>query len=90
MPPSGDDLALLIGFGLAAGFQQVMFTLSYRYAEASFLAPFEYFILIMAAALGFIFWGEVPTMSTWAGSAIIAFSGIFVMVRTRRTSQSGS
>ena len=81
--PTGSDLALLIGFGLLAGIQQVCFTLCYRYAEASYLAPFEYTILILAAALGYLLWGEVPTASTWAGALIIALSGAFVMVRAR-------
>lgn len=81
--PTGSDLVLLIGFGLIAGLQQIMFTLAYRYAEASFLAPLEYFILILAAAIGYVFWQEVPAATTWAGSALIACSGIFVIVRTR-------
>lgn len=82
--PTSFNLVLLVGFGLVAGLQQVMFTLSYRYAEASFLAPFEYLILVLAAVAGYAFWGEVPSLTTWLGSAIIAASGIFVMLRTRR------
>lgn len=81
--PTGSDLVLLIGFGLLAGLQQIMFTLAYRYAEASFLAPLEYFILILAAAIGYAFWNEAPTITTWAGSILIACSGIFVIIRAR-------
>ena len=90
LTPRGTDLWLLLGFGLGCGMQQWLLTVSFRYAEASLLAPFEYLAMVFAAIVGFIFWGEVPLATTWIGGAIIAASGLFIfMRRQKRKSSSG-
>ena len=81
--PSLPDLALMILLGLIAGPQQYLFAAAYRFAEASMLAPLDYVILIFAAIIGYVFWGEVPALTTWVGCAIIAASGIFTAYRER-------
>jgi drug/metabolite transporter (DMT)-like permease len=40
-------------------------------AEAARLAPLEYTALVWAILLGLIFFGEVPTLATFAGAALI-------------------
>ena len=75
---------LLAVFGLGCGLQQWLLTVSFRYAEASLLAPFEYLAMVFAAIAGFAFWGEIPLLSTWVGAAVIAASGLFIFVRRRR------
>lgn len=81
--PDPVDLALMVLLGVIAGPQQYLFAASYRFAEASLLAPIDYAILIFAAAIGYLFWGEVPSLTTWIGCAIITGSGIFVAYRER-------
>lgn len=44
--PDVTTTALLIGAGLFGGFGHIALTLSFRYAEASRLAPFEYIALL--------------------------------------------
>ena len=58
--------------------------MSFRYAEASLLAPYEYLAMVFAAIVGYAFWGEVPVLSTWIGALVIAASGIFIFARRRR------
>lgn len=84
LTPRDDDLLLFLGFGLGCGLQQWLLTVSFRYAEASLLAPFEYLAMVFAAIVGFVFWGEVPVLTTWIGGAIIAASGLFIFVRRRQ------
>jgi len=84
MPLAADALLIAV-FGLLAGLQQWALNHSHRYAEASMLAPFEYLILIFAAVLGYVFWGEVPAYTTWIGAAIIVASGLFIIARKRTT-----
>ena len=60
-----------------------MLNISFRYAEASLLAPFEYLAMVFAAVLGYVFWGEVPVLTTWIGALIIAASGLFIFRRER-------
>ncbi len=49
--PSTGTLAMLVLAGLVGGLAHIAMTLSYRYAEASTLAPFEYLSLIWAGVL---------------------------------------
>jgi drug/metabolite transporter (DMT)-like permease len=75
---------LLVAFALGCGLQQWLLTVSFRYAEASLLAPFEYLAMVFAAIVGFVFWGEIPLLTTWIGAAIIAASGLFIFKRSQR------
>ena len=81
--PRGEDLLLFCVFGAMCAAQQWLLTNSFRYAEASLLAPFEYLAMIFAAIVGYLFWGEVPVLTTWIGAAVIASSGLFIFVRKR-------
>jgi drug/metabolite transporter (DMT)-like permease len=81
--PTGFELALLIGIGIAGGLGQMLFTESYRYAPASFLAPFDYTAMLWAFMLGFWMFGEVPTIYVVIGAVIVAAAGIFVILRER-------
>ena len=84
--PAGADLWLFAAFGLGCGLQQWLLTVSFRYAEASLLVPFEYLAMVFAAIVGFAFWGEIPVLTTWIGAAIIAASGLFIFKRQRKPS----
>ncbi len=88
LTPRGDDLWLFLGFGLGCGMQQWLLTVSFRYAQASLLAPFEYLAMVFAAIVGFVFWGEVPVATTWIGGAVIAASGLFIFVRRQKSNPS--
>jgi drug/metabolite transporter (DMT)-like permease len=81
LTPRVADVSLLVGFGLGCGLQQWLLTVSFRYAQASLLAPFEYLAMVFAAIVGFVFWREIPTLTTWLGAATIAASGLFIFKR---------
>jgi len=82
--PVGADALLLAGFAVGCGMQQWFLTVSFRYAQASLLAPFEYLAMVFAAIVGYLFWGEVPVLTTWIGAAIIAASGLFIFERQKK------
>jgi drug/metabolite transporter (DMT)-like permease len=84
MPATSAEMLVLIGIGIAGGLGQMVFTESYRYAPASFLAPFDYTAMLWAFLLGFWIFGEVPTWSVVGGALIVAGAGIFVILRERR------
>jgi drug/metabolite transporter (DMT)-like permease len=83
MPARAVDLAALVGVGISGGLGQIFFTESYRYAPASFLAPFDYTAMIWAFLLGFLLFAEVPSLPVFAGAGIVAGAGIFVILRER-------
>ena len=50
--PTGREAALLVGAGLFGGVGQILLTESYRHAETSVIAPFEYVSMILALVAG--------------------------------------
>ena len=82
--PDSADWALILVFGLMCGLQQWSLNVAFRFAEASAIAPFEYLAVVFAALAGYLFWQEVPVLTTWVGSIIIAASGLFIVRRRRQ------
>ncbi|QFU07298.1 Riboflavin transporter [Rhodobacteraceae bacterium THAF1] len=76
--------AMLILCGLVGGVGQLLLTMSYKYAEASTLAPFSYVSMLWAVAIGFVFFSEIPTWATVAGAALIIASGVLIVLRERQ------
>lgn len=73
---------LLIGCaGLFGVFGQLLMTYSYRYAEASTIAPIDYTNMIMAILLGYLFFGEIPSLSVWLGAPLILAAGLLILWR---------
>lgn len=79
--PSVIEAAALIAIGILGGCGQILHTLSYRHGDASLIAPFEYASLLWAVALGFLIFGDTPTMNVLIGAAIVIAAGLFVIWR---------
>jgi len=85
--PSLGDLLLLVAIGLIGGCGQIFVTTAFRIAPAAVIAPFDYATMIYGAALGFVFWGEIPDRLLVAGAVIVVASGLYILHReTRRAS----
>ncbi len=82
--PSGPMLAALVTIGILGGLAHIVLTASYRYAPASVVAPLDYSSMIWAFLLGYWVFGEVPTVYIFVGGAIVAASGIYVILRERQ------
>jgi drug/metabolite transporter (DMT)-like permease len=65
-------------------FGQLLMTTSYRYAEASTLAPLDYTNLLLAVALGYYFFAEVPHWSMWIGAPLVIAAGLIILWREYR------
>jgi drug/metabolite transporter (DMT)-like permease len=74
----------LMGLGLCGGLAHIFLTESYRFAPASVIAPFDYTAMVWAFVLGFVMFGELPTVSVYIGSVIVAGAGIYVIWRERQ------
>ncbi len=79
--PDGATLALLIASGFLGGVAQLLVTQSYRYADTSAVAPFEYCSILFGIALGYFLFAEIPTASMLAGAAIVIAAGLIVLWR---------
>ncbi len=52
---------------------------SMRHGEMSVVAPFRYTGLVVALLLGWAIWGEVPNALAWAGIALLAATGLYLL-----------
>lgn len=84
VPLSPLTAAWLILGGISGGFGQIMMTFSYRYAEPSLLAPFDYTAMIWAVAFGLLVFGEVPALLMLVGAAVVTAAGGFIAWREHR------
>ncbi|MBM6594494.1 DMT family transporter [Microvirga pudoricolor] len=83
MPPL-DDFLLFLATGILGGIGQILMTQSYRHADASIIAPFEYTTMIWAILFGWFLFGDLPGWTVVAGAIIVAAAGLFVVWRERQ------
>ncbi len=72
-----------MSIGLLGGAGQILMTHSYRFADASIIAAFDYVSMIWAATLGYAFFSETPSVAVLAGAAVVTAAGFFVLWRER-------
>jgi drug/metabolite transporter (DMT)-like permease len=84
LPSSPLGLGLLILLGAISGYIHLLVVRAFRMATLSVLAPFQYFEIIAAVALGYLLFDEFPTPSKWLGILIIVGSGLFILWREQR------
>jgi drug/metabolite transporter (DMT)-like permease len=82
--PDAPTFGLLLLIGLAGGVGQILLTQSYRYAEASTIAPFDYVNMVWAIIIGWVVFSEVPVPEVVVGAAIVMAAGVFVIYREHR------
>ncbi|MDH5530903.1 MAG: DMT family transporter, partial [Paracoccaceae bacterium] len=81
--PDTQTFAMLVGAGILGGLGQVLLTSSYRFADASVIAPFEYASMLLALIVGFAVFGEKPTLVVICGASLVVSAGILIILRER-------
>lgn len=79
--PTPLQLLALVSAGLFGVVGQLLMTYSYRYAQASALAPLDYSNMILMVLLGYWFFAEVPSLSVWIGAPLVVISGLIILWR---------
>ncbi|KGJ05554.1 Permease of the drug/metabolite transporter (DMT) superfamily [Paracoccus halophilus] len=82
--PDAEQAALLVTIGLLGGVGQILLTSAYRFADASLVAPFEYASMLLALAIGWTIFDEVPTPTMLAGAALVICAGILIIWREHK------
>ena len=82
--PTPEQLALLVGGGIAGGIGQILLTESYRHADMSVVAPFEYASLVLSIIVGYVFFRDVPTLPMLIGGVVVVGSGLFIIYREHK------
>ena len=83
--PQGLAWVWLFGVGFWAAVSHLSMTIALQFAPASTLAPLHYLEIVQAVILGYLIWGDFPNPMTWAGIAVIASSGLYIIHRERLT-----
>ncbi|MGM0981902.1 MAG: DMT family transporter [Pseudomonadota bacterium] len=74
-----------LGSGIFGVGATASITMAFRHAPAAIAAPFDYTAMLWAVLLGWWFWGEMPDIWVFIGSALIIGSGLAIAYHERRT-----
>jgi drug/metabolite transporter (DMT)-like permease len=77
--PTAGHAVLMVSSGVANAAAQYLWTKALHAAPATAVSPFYYFLLVWSLVLGFVVWGDVPTLSLLVGSGIVVASGLFLL-----------
>ena len=77
--PDIRDLLLIASCGVIAAIGMTLLTHAYRIAKASVVTSFEYTGMLWAPLWGYLFFGEIPYLTTLAGAGLIIAAGLFAL-----------
>jgi drug/metabolite transporter (DMT)-like permease len=86
--PTWWDAGLMLFNGVTNAIGQYWWTRALHLAPASAVTPFFYLSLLWAALLGYLVWGDLPTLGLLVGSAVVVGSGLFLLWRESLRRQS--
>lgn len=79
--PTWEQATILIAVGLTGGVAQILVTSSYRFGQASMLAPYDYTTMLFAIVIGYIWFDELPTIAILIGAALVITGNVVVIWR---------
>lgn len=82
--PTGCQLAGLIAMGLASGPLQLVMVSALYHATAATVAPMSYTNMLWAVLIGYLWFGDVPTLPVLAGSAVVIAATALLVRSVRR------
>ncbi len=82
--PTGIQWPLLLAIGVLGGLGQFTLFEACRLAPASVMATVEYTALVWGFVLGYLVWGDIPSVAIFAGAGLILASGLLLVVMERR------
>lgn len=79
MTPGPLDFLLFCSIGLIGGVSQYWTTQALYYAPAAAVSPFNYMGLIWGSLLGFLVWGDLPTLPMMIGATVVTLTGLYLL-----------
>jgi drug/metabolite transporter (DMT)-like permease len=79
--PALSHVPVFAGIAVFGATGMTLISHAFRLAPAAIVAPFDYTALVWASLLGWLLWGEIPGIWTYAGAAVIVASGIYIIIR---------
>ena len=82
--PDWFELALLVAIGFLGISGQGLITHGWTLGDVTALVPLDYSRIVYSAVLGFLVFGELPGLWSFAGMAIIVASSLYLVLTERR------
>jgi len=82
------SILFMVTTGVTATVAFILLFTAYSIASPSVVSPFEYSILLWSILIGWLYFDEIPTLSTIIGILIIVSSGIYIFMREKAQDQS--
>jgi len=83
-PPDAQGWALLLLIGVLGSLGHMAIITALQVAPAAALQPFNYMLLVWAAVVGLVAFGEFPDGWTVLGAALVAGCGLYTFQREHR------
>ena len=71
---------VLIIFGILRQYSDIQ---AYTYAQAAVIAPISYFLVVLIGLMAYLFFNEIPVVTTYIGATIIIAATIYITNRER-------
>ena len=81
--PTTQTVMFIVLLGMSATSGHYFFTLAYRFAPASLLAPMQYVHLVFATIMGWGVFGHLPDVISMLGMMLIICGGVAVALHTQ-------
>ena len=85
--PDATAWSLLIAIALLGALSHYALIKALDHADAGAVQPYSYTLLVWAAVLGALVFGDIPDFWTLAGAAVIVASGLYTWKHDRREAQ---
>ena len=82
--PTGGELAVLVGVGIAGTIAQMCMTQALRLADTTVVLPFDFTKLVWSAFFAWLLFGELIDSWTLLGALVIFAGGLYVAYRERQ------
>ncbi len=79
--PTPIEFGWLVAIGIIGTMAQLSMTQALKEADTTVVLPFDFLKLIWASILGFLAFGETPSVYTWIGGAVIFASTTYISYR---------
>lgn len=83
VPPTPGSLVIFAAAGLISVTALFCVNRSLKLAPASVVVPYQYSMIVWAVIFGFVVFGDVPSVATLVGAAIIIGAGFYIYLRER-------
>ncbi len=88
--PTWGSLGLFFAAGAISAAALLCVNRSLKLAPASTVVPYQYTMIVWAVTFGYVVFGDVPSLSTAVGAAVIIGAGLYIFLRERQLGRSES